>query len=405
MRSIRYNLEYLNKIISEYNANLLDRSTFINYNFTYNSKINYKCNCGEIALRTFKQIETLGAYCKKCIKINSEIKRKETLLQKYGKEHLQQIKKFKEKRILNNIEKYGVENVIQANEFKNKAKATTLQKYGKECFLLTEEYKEKCKLTLLNKYGVDNINKIEGIKEKAKNTNLLKYGSIYPTQTKQIKNKIKITNFIKYGEECYLNTKEFDEKKKYVCLERYGYEDPSKSDIVKEKIKNTNLQKYGVTSNLHAPHIKQKYMQNNFIKYGSEFPMQNDEIVSRSFNNAFRLKDYTLPSGKIIKYMGYENKALDILLHRYNINEDDIINDIKQVPKIWYLDMEVKRKYIPDIFIKSQNKIIEVKSKWTFDKNYDCNIEKAKACKNIGYYFEFWIFNDDKDIHPTIIVM
>ena len=409
MRSLKYNLKYLNEVISNYKATLLNSRTFINFNFTYNTKINYKCNCGADALRTFKQIEITGAYCKKCIKINAEKKRRETLLNKYGVEHLQQLDEFKERRNENNLKKYGVKNVTQNSIIKEKIKNTNLDKYGVSCFLKTDLYKEKTRKTMLKRYGVENIADIKDIREKVKLTNLKKYGVEFPSQTEQIKNKIKQTNLNKYGVECSLHAKCYIDKIKKTCLERYGVENPAQSEIIQDNRRQTNLNKYGVTCNLHMPSIKsyiqEKKKQNSLIKYGVEHPMQNDEIIKKCFNNAFQSKDYTLPSGKKIKYMGYENKAIDILLYRHNINEVDIINNIKEVPKIWYIDLEVKRRYIPDIFIKSQNKIIEVKSTWTFNKNYDCNIKKARACKILGYKFEFWIFNEDKDINPTIIVM
>jgi len=41
------------------------------------------------------------------------------------------------------------------------------------------------------------------------------------------------------------------------------------------------------------------------------------------------------------------------------------------MPEIWYEFEDKRRRYYPDIYIKSQNKIIEVKSDYTFYKEYD----------------------------------
>ena len=50
----------------------------------------------------------------------------------------------------------------------------------------------------------------------------------------------------------------------------------------------------------------------------------------------FVSKNYILPSGKQIKYQGYENFALNEIIN--NIDENDIITGCKNVPKITYND-------------------------------------------------------------------
>jgi hypothetical protein len=44
--------------------------------------------------------------------------------------------------------------------------------------------------------------------------------------------------------------------------------------------------------------------------------------------------------------------------------------------------------------VASINKIIEVKSTWTYNKDLEINTLKANACKNKGYKFEFWIYDN-----------
>lgn len=57
---------------------------------------------------------------------------------------------------------------------------------------------------------------------------------------------------------------------------------------------------------------------------------------------------------------GYEHLALDELVKIYN--EDDILTDRNDMPKIMYNFNDKTLRYYPDIYIKSENKIIEVKS-------------------------------------------
>ena len=50
-------------------------------------------------------------------------------------------------------------------------------------------------------------------------------------------------------------------------------------------------------------------------------------------------------------------------------------------------------RYYPDIYIPSQNKIIEVKSPYTYHKQLEQNICKKEQVIKDGYIFEFWICN------------
>jgi hypothetical protein len=99
--------------------------------------------------------------------------------------------------------------------------------------------------------------------------------------------------------------------------------------------------------------------------------MQKSEIAEKQANNSYQTKIYTMPSGKQIKYQGYENLAFDELVN-LKIDENDIFNKRVDVPEIWYYDNNGKRhRYYVDIYIKSQNKCIEVKSEWYFKTTTD----------------------------------
>ena len=75
------------------------------------------------------------------------------------------------------------------------------------------------------------------------------------------------------------------------------------------------------------------------------------------------------------------------------INEDDIITGPKNVPTIWYNDLEGnKHRHFVDIFIPSQNRCIEVKSSWTVKK--DNVFFKQNAAKELGYLYEIWVYNE-----------
>jgi hypothetical protein len=108
-------------------------------------------------------------------------------------------------------------------------------------------------------------------------------------------------------------------------------------------------------------------------------------------NKCYKQKIYIYPSGKEIKCQGYEPFALGELIK--NINEDNILTGSKNVPTIWYYDINGKKhRHYVDIFIPSQKKCIEVKSTWTIKKS---NIfEKQNAAKQLGYEYEIWVYDN-----------
>jgi len=119
----------------------------------------------------------------------------------------------------------------------------------------------------------------------------------------------------------------------------------------------------------------------------------SDNFLEKS-NDNYTLKEYVLPSGKITKVQGYEPQALDILLRTHS--EEDLIlgaaNIREKIGMIMYTDNDGKQhRYFPDIYISSINKIIEVKSEWTYKIQKDVNELKKNACIEAGLDFAFMI--------------
>jgi hypothetical protein len=115
--------------------------------------------------------------------------------------------------------------------------------------------------------------------------------------------------------------------------------------------------------------------------------------MEKCSKNAYKLKDYILPSGKIIQCQGFEHYALNDLL-KEGIIEEDIVNGCKNVPEIWYNDINGKKhRHYVDIFIPSQNRCIEIKSTWTAETGKDYIFLKQTAGKLLGYNYEIWVYN------------
>ncbi len=131
--------------------------------------------------------------------------------------------------------------------------------------------------------------------------------------------------------------------------------------------------------------------------------MQNAEISENVSKKSYKVKEYKFQSGKVIKCQGYEPYALTILIDEYGIKEEDLVTSRTEVPEIWYKNNNKEHRYYVDIFIKSLNKFIEVKSMWTYRKNKE-KIELTKnAVKVSGYLYECWIIDSKGKIKEIIV--
>jgi hypothetical protein len=322
---IKYNIELLNNFCKENNLNILEN--FENTKVNCNIKLTSKCinnNCNEFFNKKFHILYKTKVFtCKECTSKQRLKNYKETIINKYGVEHISQLQEIKEKKIVN----------------------------------------------CLNKYGVKYISQIQETKDKRKETNKLKYIE----QNKKLPPSL------------------IDKKQE--LFEKYGTDNYRSSDYLKNKIKQTVIERYGVDHISKSKKIQATKRANCMNKYGVEFAIQHPEFAEKACKNGFLMKEYVLPSGKITKVQGYEPFALRDIINDEKINEDNIITGCKNVPTIWYNDLEGnKHRHFVDIFIPSQNRCIEVKSTWTVKKE---NVFlKQKVAKELGYNYEIWIYNE-----------
>ena len=338
MERRKFNIELLTNKIKEDNAILVGDYSG---NVTRNNQISYICFCGTYYNKKFYTAinESGGFKCPECVHLKT-----------YGKIKKQKVTLTKE-------------------EIQNKIKETNRKKYGTDYGFQSEIVKQKIKEKCLEKYGVEYSLQSKEVRDKGKETNNEKSGTEFGSQSEIVKQKIKVTNLEKYGSTCVLTVPEIKQKIKSTFIERYGVEHPMHLSETKEKIKKTSLEKYGV-----------------------EYPTQLVEIQEKACHTAKSYKDYTTPTGRIIKVQGFEPYALDELFKLYP--EDDITTDRKLIPKIEYIDNDVKKVYFPDIYIKSINQIIEVKSTWTYRTNEAKCMLKGKACIDKSFKFELWIYDN-----------
>jgi hypothetical protein len=219
---------------------------------------------------------------------------------------------------------------------------------------------------------VDEYNEII---RKRKDTNLVKFGVVHSTQSANNKNKSRATKLRKYGNEYYAGWEKSAEKNRNKTIEE--------QNEINQIRRLTNIEKFGVGCTFLTPETIKKSRQSNAIG-----------------------KDYTLPSGKIVHIRGYENKVLDALFDQ-GYTETDLImhNSLEkyELPIFEYVNVnEHNTQYYPDIFIPTENRIIEVKAQYWWDGNGDLkhiyksrlinNLKKKDAVLSKGYKYEVWLF-------------
>lgn len=166
------------------------------------------------------------------------------------------------------------------------------------------------------------------------------------------------------------------------------------------KYAETMLKNYGVSNYFSSKEFREYIIKYNLDKYGVESQMQDPEVFMKNKKTRRDYRDYVCPSGDVRRIQGYEDMALDILLKDYN--ESEIIDCKSKIPDFFYYLDGKKKRYYPDIYIPSENKIIEIKSWWTYNKEVNRDLKKQSVLDS-GYKYEFWIFNSRK--HKQLIIL
>lgn len=244
------------------------------------------------------------------------------------------------------------------------------QKSGKKLQIAWDNRKseilEKRAITCIERFGVEHALQSSDVKDRGKQTQLKLRGVNHHSKLESVQNQIKKSKLEKYESFSIIGIKGNAKRIKTNQI-RYGTNNPSQSQFVKDRTKETCLNK----SNEMKAKIKNK---------------MSLSAIKRSNRGMYQKKIFTFPSGRTEKVQGYEPQALSILLSE-GYHEDDILTS---VPVIKY---DEHRRYLPDIYIKSKNLLIEVKSDYTFKVDLDRNLRKQKASIEAGFLHEIWIMN------------
>lgn len=118
-------------------------------------------------------------------------KKKETCLEKYGKENFTQTEEYLEKKKKTSQEKYGVDHPVQCKEIQDKIKQTCLGKYGAENPFMNKEIQEKARKTFKKNTGYDHPSQDPIIRQKQIDTLIQKYGTVTPSINGKTENELR----------------------------------------------------------------------------------------------------------------------------------------------------------------------------------------------------------------------
>jgi hypothetical protein len=335
------------------------------------TKMKYRCKCNNTFDITFKYFKRIKG-CRKCMGKTRFLTF--DFVQKYfikEKCKLLETKYINAKTKMKYICKCGNESIINWNSFQQ----------GKRCKKCSGS--EKLTLEFVKKYF-----KEQGCK-------LL--------ETEYKNNKFKIKYICNCGNESLISWIHFNQGKR--CRKCSGTEKHTFENVKKYFTEQgCELLETEYVNNI----TKMKYICVCKREYKTDFASFKDGVrcmecgIDKQQKNSVHFKDYTFDSGKVIRIQGYEHLALNELVKIYK--EEDILTDRNDMPKIMYKFKGKTLRYYPDIYIKSENLIIEVKSTYTYKVSLIKNMIKSLSTRKLNLDFEFWVYYDKKQNFKKFIV-
>lgn len=166
--------------------------------------------------------------------------------------------------------------------------------------------------------------------------------------------------------------------------ERMKKNNPMFKKEIAEKVRKTQRKNNNGILPMHNEESKEKALNSRYDKYNAFAPK----------NILYKPKEYLTKSGAMILIQGYEGMALDLLYEKYK--ESDIV--VCGRSHSFLYNFNGRKRYYPDIFLPTEDKYIEVKSEYTYLSNLEMNLAKKKAVEDSWFKFEFWIFDNDKNL-------
>jgi hypothetical protein len=380
-----------------------------------NKSITYKCGtCNSVNKTTSTNLLRSTEYCSKCISKTRHVKWEDVVskVEDAGMKINMEKSEYKNNKSVSVICSCGSPTRISLNDIKRGRKCLSCKtentyktnniKYGCNNVFENSDIKKKSIATSIRKYGVNHPSKHPSVQKKKEETCLKNHGTKWYFCKDEIYEKIRKTHFAKYGVNYPLQSTDIQAKIDKVFIEKMGVKRP----MLSEQFGMWMLEKYGNENYVLTDDYKKKMVD----LYGNESPMRCPELFRKAAASSYRRKKYI--NGKKEYYvLGYEPRCLDKLFQDGKLNTDVFAGEDKEIPFFEYnCGKCVKCKntsdnihiYYPDVYIKSENRIIEVKSTWTLLLGMK-NIYSKMLKVSEKYVCELWVY-DAKNLLELCIV-
>ena len=244
-------------------------------------------------------------------------------------------------------------------------------RYGGRGTLAIPEKRAKFEATSLERFGVLNPASSEVIKERVRATNQRIYGVDYPSQLEDRRENFTKSCTKVFGVPSCVSSPEWRE----AYMGQTGEDHPT-------RLPSTKMAMSLARSSLET---QQRYQVTCRLRYGADHPCQDPHtFLTRYLPRCYRRKEFTLPSGKVVYYQGYELPTLEanLLLHgEVNLLFNGELH-------FSYTDPHTgkSRVYYPDLAIPSTRRCIEVKSLYTLRQGLKSDlVSKLSAAQAEGW--------------------
>lgn len=178
------------------------------------------------------------------------------------------IKRANERRRNTVMSRYGVEHISQDAQFRERVEATSLAKYGKKTNLLNEEVIERIKSTNVTRYGSEVPSKNEMVARKISATHAANGGTFLSRR-----DEFALRMKERHGVEHALQKPEFLEKRNRTTEQRWGSSNHMQNPEVLARLRETNNRRFGV------PHNKQIGYSENDLRLVSDLDFFKSEYA------------------------------------------------------------------------------------------------------------------------------
>lgn len=133
-------------------------------------------------------------------------------------------------------------------------------------------------------------------------------------------------------------------------------------------------------------------------KYSVDNPMQDSKINETSNINRYKFKAVDIHGRRFSHLQGFEPQGITYLIEQMNIDVNDIQSG-RKVPTVNYKFDGKNKTYFPDMYVDSENLLVEVKCEYTYQNDLEKNKAKREAAIKAGYNYKTIIFaNNGKKV-------